>query len=88
MASTPIFTTHSKVNNVKKLNDDELRAGIAGTKASWHEQYRDSAYVYVGTLMYRAFLHARVIVSCGFLYALVSSMWYTTLDFFFFNVWR
>ena len=38
----------SKVKNVAQINEQELRAGLTGTKASWHEQYKDSAYIYVG----------------------------------------
>ena len=32
---------------IQKLNETELRLGL-DTKKSWHEQYRDSAYVFVG----------------------------------------
>lgn len=40
----------TKIRLLNDLNERELRLGIAGTKASWHEQYRDSAWVYAGGL--------------------------------------
>lgn len=43
-----ICPNNSKVKNVAQINEQELRAGLTGTKASWHEQYKDSAYIYVG----------------------------------------
>jgi len=38
--------------NQLKMNDRELEAGVAGTKNSWHQQYRDSAWVFLGGLPY------------------------------------
>ena len=34
-----------------KMNADELSHGIAGTSASWHEQYRGNAWVFAGGLV-------------------------------------
>eukprot|EP01066_Platyproteum_vivax_P021208 Platyproteum_vivax@DN9226_c0_g1_i1.p1 len=34
------------INAIKKLSDQELEMGV-GINASWHEQYRDSCYIYV-----------------------------------------
>lgn len=38
--------------SVDHLNDQELKRGVAGSAASWHEQYRNSAYIHVGNLDY------------------------------------
>lgn len=38
------------IREVKKINEQELERGIAGTSASWHAQYAKSAWVYVGNL--------------------------------------
>ena len=38
------------MRQLTKLNERELSAGQSGTKTSWHEQYRDSAWVFVGGL--------------------------------------
>lgn len=40
----------NRVEQVAKVNERELELGIAGTSASWHEKYRESAWVYVGGL--------------------------------------
>jgi len=40
----------NSIREIQKINDEELRLGIAGTKASWHEKYAQSAWVYVGNL--------------------------------------
>ncbi|CAG5123869.1 unnamed protein product [Candidula unifasciata] len=37
------------VKNIQKLNDRELELGIIGKK-SWHDEYKDSAWVYIGGL--------------------------------------
>eukprot|EP01134_Creolimax_fragrantissima_P001885 CFRG1885T1 len=41
-----------RVKGVQDINDSELKSRVAGTSASWHEQYRSSAYIYVGGLDY------------------------------------
>jgi len=33
-----------------KMNDRELELGVAGTKNSWHNEYKDSAWVFLGGL--------------------------------------
>ena len=38
--------------NVVKMNEKELRLGVAGTDRSWHSQYKDSAWIFVGGLPY------------------------------------
>ena len=40
------------VQEIQRINDRELKLGIAGTSASWHEEYARSAWVYVGGLAY------------------------------------
>lgn len=40
----------TKIKLINELNEKELRLNIAGTKASWHEQYRESAWIYAGGL--------------------------------------
>lgn len=52
-----MFACNSKVKNVQELNEQELRAGITGTKASWHEQYKNSAYIFVGTSPRHVFMY-------------------------------
>ena len=42
----------TNMKNLQKINDRELEMGIAGTKSSWHWEYKDSAWVYVGGLPY------------------------------------
>jgi len=38
--------------NQIKMNDRELEMGISGTKNSWHQEYKDSAWVFLGGLPY------------------------------------
>jgi len=38
------------IREVEQINEQELERGIAGTPASWHSQYRNSPWVYVGNL--------------------------------------
>jgi len=42
----------TQTRNQLKLNDRELELGIAGTKSSWHQEYKDSAWVFLGGLPY------------------------------------
>jgi len=35
-----------------KINDRELEMGVAGTKHSWHQEYKDSAWVFIGGMPY------------------------------------
>jgi len=38
------------IREIEKINQQELDRGIAGTNASWHSQFANSAWVYVGNL--------------------------------------
>lgn len=38
----------SVVREINKINDAELSFGLSG--ASWHDEYKDSAYIFVGGL--------------------------------------
>jgi len=38
------------IREIQKINDEELARGIAGTSASWHSKYAQSAWVYIGNL--------------------------------------
>jgi RNA recognition motif-containing protein len=41
----------SVVREIERINERELTRNV-GAAASWHAQYKDSAYVYVGGLPY------------------------------------
>ena len=50
---SPICCPHDRnVKNVNKMNQRELELGLAGTSTSWHAQYKDSAWIFVGGLPY------------------------------------
>ncbi|SOV11015.1 RNA-binding protein, putative [Plasmodium gaboni] len=38
-----------KIRNIEKLNEAELK-NIGNNDSSWHDQYRDSSYIYIGNL--------------------------------------
>ena len=38
----------TNVRNTEKLNEKELELGLSGTRQSWHHEFADSAYVFVG----------------------------------------
>ena len=41
------------VKEINNINRRELDLGIVGTESSsWHYQYKDSAYIYVGNIDY------------------------------------
>lgn len=40
----------TNMRKVNELNDRELKSGHAGTKLSWHNDYKDSAWIFVGGL--------------------------------------
>lgn len=42
----------TNAKNLKKLTDQEIGMGIAGSAASWHNMYKDSAWIFVGGLDY------------------------------------
>lgn len=41
---------HRTAENQQKLSEREIELGTAGTKNSWHNIYRESAWVFVGGL--------------------------------------
>lgn len=49
------LTNMNPLTNTKNqnfMNERELRLGYTGTMSSWHRQYKDSAWIYVGGLNY------------------------------------
>lgn len=42
----------TNMRNLNKMNDRELEMGLAGTGQSWHNEYKDSAWIFVGGLPY------------------------------------
>jgi RNA-binding motif X-linked protein 2 len=38
------------IQEINRINQAELESGIVGTPASWHDQYKLSAWVYIGNL--------------------------------------
>ncbi len=43
----------TKIQNLHKLNEKELKLGYTGDeRKSWHQDYKDSAWVYIGGLSY------------------------------------
>ena len=42
----------TNVKNLNLMNDRELEMGISGTARSWHHEYRDSAWIFMGGLPY------------------------------------
>ncbi|VDM62159.1 unnamed protein product [Angiostrongylus costaricensis] len=43
----------TNIRNQNKLNERELKFGIAGDLGkSWHQSYKDSAWIYIGELPY------------------------------------
>lgn len=45
------LTLSSSVREIQRINERELELGLHGS-GSWHDQYKDSAYIYVGGLPY------------------------------------
>jgi RNA-binding motif X-linked protein 2 len=41
----------NKIREIEKLNEQELEAGVS-IKGSWHNDYNDTAYIYIGGLPY------------------------------------
>ncbi|XP_062614594.1 RNA-binding motif protein, X-linked 2-like [Saccostrea cucullata] len=41
----------TNIKNVQKMNERELELGLVGKK-SWHDQYKDSAWIFIGGLPY------------------------------------
>ncbi|KIH69046.1 hypothetical protein ANCDUO_00609 [Ancylostoma duodenale] len=43
----------TNIKNQNKLNESELKLGISGDLGkSWHQKYKDSAWIYIGGLPY------------------------------------
>jgi len=42
----------TNMKNLNKMNDREIEMGLAGTKQSWHWEYKDSAWIFIGGLPY------------------------------------
>ena len=40
----------TQTRNQIKMNDRELEMGVSGTKNSWHMEYKDSAWIFLGGL--------------------------------------
>ena len=40
----------NQIREIQRINDEELSRGIAGTSASWHTKYANSAWCFVGNL--------------------------------------
>jgi len=40
----------NQIREIQKINDEELARGMAGTPASWHAKYSQSAWCFVGNL--------------------------------------
>ena len=38
------------VQEINRINERELSRGLAGSEASWHDKYKESAYIFVGGL--------------------------------------
>ena len=38
------------MNKIQKINDAELQSGILSPHHSWHNEYKDNAYIYIGNL--------------------------------------
>jgi len=38
---------------IKRINEKEQRLGLEAGKSSWHDDYKESPFVYVGGLSYR-----------------------------------
>ena len=36
------------IKEIQRINERELEMGVAGTTTSWHDEYKDSAWVYIG----------------------------------------
>jgi len=42
----------TNMKNLNKMNEREIEMGVAGTHKSWHNQYKDSAWIFAGGLPY------------------------------------
>ena len=44
------YYTMNTIQEIRQINEQELARGMAGTPASWHSQYAQSAWIYVGNV--------------------------------------
>ena len=42
----------SNVRNLQQINERELDLGLTGTSTSWHAEYKESAWIFIGGLPY------------------------------------
>ncbi|CAG0899503.1 unnamed protein product [Darwinula stevensoni] len=42
----------TNTKNLQKLNERELQMGLSGTNSSWHSDYKESAWIFIGGLPY------------------------------------
>ena len=42
----------TQAKNLKKISEKEIEMGTSGTSSSWHNMYKDSAWIFVGGLDY------------------------------------
>lgn len=40
----------NKIKHIERVNEKELENVMRGGTSSWHDDYRDSAYIYIGGL--------------------------------------
>ena len=43
-----VFSPLTKIRAIEKLKKSEIEAGIEDSAGSWHNDYKDSAYIFVG----------------------------------------
>jgi RNA-binding motif X-linked protein 2 len=48
----PLSRRMNIIKEIQRINQKEAELGIAGGKGSWHDRYKDSAYIFVGGLDY------------------------------------
>ena len=41
-----------RIREIQKLNENELDRGIEVGHGSWHDEYRDSAWIHIGGIPY------------------------------------
>ena len=41
-----------RINEIQRLNEAELQNGIEVGHGSWHDEYNDSAWIFIGGLSY------------------------------------
>ena len=46
-------TLFRNIRNITKLNEQELKFGVFSAEKSWHSQYKDSAYIFIGRYTFK-----------------------------------